>query len=300
MLTVPHAWFGTIVTTSPISGKRVAGGEVDVGVLLGQPPDHRVRVLDDEAERAGLEAGQRVGGERLRARVEDGVVARRPADHGRDDAQRAVLERRDAEREAAPVAVDVRADAQLGEDAALVHAVRAGRAAAADRSRRRGRGARSPREPPPASGRSPRSRGASSARRAAGPAAGRRAPPGRRPRRVTGRPCARSPCRSRRGSRSPPRAARARARGPPRRRPSRRRPSRSRASASSASRSALPVPISGNVIRMSSKPASAISSASPSFWHVSPRAPASSWSRAIRGSLCVFTCGRSARPCSSQ
>ena len=51
---------------------------------------------------------------------------------------------------------------------------------------------------------------------------------------------------------------------------------------------------------MSSKPASAITSASPSFWQVIPTAPASSWSRASSGSLWVLMCGRSATPCSSQ
>jgi len=47
-------------------------------------------------------------------------------------------------------------------------------------------------------------------------------------------------------------------------------------------------------------PASAITSASPSFWHVMPTAPAFSCMRASRGTLCVFTCGLKSKPCSSQ
>ena len=45
-------------------------------------------------------------------------------------------------------------------------------------------------------------------------------------------------------------------------------------------------------------PASAMTSASPSFATWTPTAPASSCSRAICGSLCVFVCGRSETPAS--
>jgi hypothetical protein len=51
---------------------------------------------------------------------------------------------------------------------------------------------------------------------------------------------------------------------------------------------------------MSSRPASAITSASPTFWQVMPRAPASRCSRAITGLLCVLMCGRFATPAASQ
>ena len=51
---------------------------------------------------------------------------------------------------------------------------------------------------------------------------------------------------------------------------------------------------------MSSIPASAITSASPSFWHVMPRAPSASCRRAISTDLCVLTCGRFASPTASQ
>src|SRR5580693_375770 len=51
---------------------------------------------------------------------------------------------------------------------------------------------------------------------------------------------------------------------------------------------------------MSSIPASAITSASPSFWQVMPLAPAAICSFASTGLLWVFMCGRLARPAASQ
>jgi hypothetical protein len=51
---------------------------------------------------------------------------------------------------------------------------------------------------------------------------------------------------------------------------------------------------------MSSMPAAAITSASPSFWQVMPRAPAAICIRARTGLLWVLMCGRLARPAASQ
>src|SRR3954452_3730353 len=51
---------------------------------------------------------------------------------------------------------------------------------------------------------------------------------------------------------------------------------------------------------MSSSPASTITSASPSFWHVMPQAPSSTCLHARAGILCVFICGRSRRSWLSQ
>jgi hypothetical protein len=51
---------------------------------------------------------------------------------------------------------------------------------------------------------------------------------------------------------------------------------------------------------MSSRPAAAITSASPSFWQAMPRAPASTCMRAMIGLLCVLVCGRLATPAASQ
>ena len=52
--------------------------------------------------------------------------------------------------------------------------------------------------------------------------------------------------------------------------------------------------------RTSSIPASTITSASCRVWHVTPPAPSSTCRRAISTHLCVFTCGRLARPTRSQ
>src|ERR1700744_4434367 len=51
---------------------------------------------------------------------------------------------------------------------------------------------------------------------------------------------------------------------------------------------------------MSSMPASAITSASPSFWQVMPLAPAAICILASIGLLCVLMCGRFATPAASQ
>src|ERR1700679_3352368 len=51
---------------------------------------------------------------------------------------------------------------------------------------------------------------------------------------------------------------------------------------------------------MLSMPASAITSASPSFWQVMPLAPAATWSFASIGLLWVLICGRLATPAVSQ
>ena len=115
----------------------------------------------------------------------------------------------------------------------------------------------------------------------------------RRRRRVRG------PCRTRRARGSPatpsprPRAPRAAAR----RRRSRRRRRAGRAPPA-ARASTRPIRLYG--IRMSSIPASAITSASPSFWQVMPRAPSATCRRAISTDLCVLTWGRFASPTASQ
>src|SRR5919202_63903 len=51
---------------------------------------------------------------------------------------------------------------------------------------------------------------------------------------------------------------------------------------------------------MTRMPASTMTSASPSFWHVMPRAPSSSCRLANGTNLWVLMCGRLARPCASQ
>jgi hypothetical protein len=50
---------------------------------------------------------------------------------------------------------------------------------------------------------------------------------------------------------------------------------------------------------MSSSPPSTITSASPSFWQVMPRAPAATCILASTGLLCVLMCGRLATPAAS-
>ena len=47
-------------------------------------------------------------------------------------------------------------------------------------------------------------------------------------------------------------------------------------------------------------PGVTMTSASPTFWQVIPRAPSATWRRAISTDLCVFTWGRFARPTTSQ
>ena len=213
------------------------------------------------------------------------AVGRRPAHDGRADPQRAVLERDGAVRDARAVAVDVRARAHLGHLGHLVVGEERRRAAGADASRPRGpRLDRVDRGAQPRAGARAGS-GRSSGRRSAGPAASRRARRARRPPRASARPCARSPCRTRRGSRPPPPRARAPARVRARPQPSRRPPTRVASPASAASRSALAAPRSGNVSRMSRSPAASITSASPSFWQVIPTAPARTCMCAIAGQL---------------
>ena len=109
----PQAWFGTTVTFSPSSGRAALAERSTIGVLLGERAHRRVGVLDDEPEEPVVAAERRVGGERLRAGVEDGAVGRRPAHDRRDRAQRTVVEVVRAADEAAPVAVDVVPDPQL-------------------------------------------------------------------------------------------------------------------------------------------------------------------------------------------
>ena len=67
-----------------------------------------------------------------------------------------------------------------------------------------------------------------------------------------------------------------------------------RSSASSRASFVSPTRLYG--MSRSSKPASAITSASPSFWQVSTDGAAASCRRAISTHLCVFTCGRLASP----
>ena len=66
--------------------------------------------------------------------------------------------------------------------------------------------------------------------------------------------------------------------------------------ASATSRCSLARPSRLKVSRMSSMPASAITSASPSFWQVMPTAPSSTCRRANSGILWVLMCGRSLQP----
>ena len=130
MFAAVQAWLGTIVTTVSDLGRRLAAAHVDVAVLLVERVDLGIRVLDEQAV-AGR-AQSRVRRECLRPRVDDRPLARRPADDGRDDAQRAVLERHRAVDEQGAVAVDVGADAELVDDTELVCALGRRRAAAAD------------------------------------------------------------------------------------------------------------------------------------------------------------------------
>src|SRR4051794_25206349 len=67
--------------------------------------------------------------------------------------------------------------------------------------------------------------------------------------------------------------------------------------ASSLRRFHLLSPHSGYTTLISKMPACAMTSASASFATVIPAAPYFICSRAISGILCVFVCGRSARPC---
>src|SRR5262249_5847852 len=90
-----------------------AGAEIDVAVLLGQRVDRGVRVLDDEAVPATAALLDGIGGQRLRAGVENRAVARGTADDGGPHAQGATLERNRAVRDAGAVAVDVRPCAHL-------------------------------------------------------------------------------------------------------------------------------------------------------------------------------------------
>ena len=75
-----------------------------MAVLLAELGDDELRVLDDVA--VALEP-ERVGGERLRAGIEDQAVLGRARDDGGEDAQRAVLERADPDRGLEAVAADV-------------------------------------------------------------------------------------------------------------------------------------------------------------------------------------------------
>ena len=67
--------------------------EIHDAVLLVEAHDPRLRIFHDHAV---IGKAQEIGGQRLRSGIEDGAVRGRARHHGRDDAQRRVVERADA------------------------------------------------------------------------------------------------------------------------------------------------------------------------------------------------------------
>ena len=101
-------------------------------MLLGEVAQDSFRVLGDETVRTVVEPGLNVRRQRLRAGVEDRPVRGRAAHDRRDDPQRAVVERYDAQRGQIAIAEDVAPGSELRELAAFVDVEGPGRAAAAD------------------------------------------------------------------------------------------------------------------------------------------------------------------------
>ena len=181
--------------------------------------------------------GRAVGGERLRACVQDRAVARRAADDRGADRQRDVVERRGAGADRRPVVEGVRAGSVLRHRRPQLvrrpHRRRAarghgldGEAAVLRRLRPRRRGTRAHR----------RARGTSGTRRSRASRRGRPRRRGRRRRSASRRPSGRARCRTRRARAVAARSARRRAPDPGGRgdRPPPRSPPRARAAARAA------------------------------------------------------------------
>ncbi len=127
MLTTTQTWLGTMRTTSPTFGPRVAAGQIEKTVLLGKARDLRFRVLQDQA--VALEPAAGVRGQRLGAGVEDAAVGAGAADDGGIDVERAVVPGGDAGRDLHAVVVDVGAGPVLGRALELAEILQVGRAA---------------------------------------------------------------------------------------------------------------------------------------------------------------------------
>ncbi len=78
MLVTTQQWFGITLTTSPTFGFFGAALQVHQAVLLGEPGDLRIGILDDAAKALGVVL---LVGHDLRARVEYRPILRRAADH---------------------------------------------------------------------------------------------------------------------------------------------------------------------------------------------------------------------------
>src|SRR5581483_9014575 len=91
---------------------RIAAGEVEEAVLLGEGGNLGLRILQDQPEAVVEPAG--VGGQRLGAGVEDAALGGGTAHHGGVDGERAVLRLGCAAGQHHAVVEDVGAGAVLG------------------------------------------------------------------------------------------------------------------------------------------------------------------------------------------